>query len=54
MYTLFSRPHLDYGDVIYDQPNNESLNKKIEIQWTLSNLNSQGEFEFVRIMESSD
>ena len=24
------------------------------IQWTLSNSNSQGEFEFVRIMESSD
>ena len=25
-----------------------------DIQWTLSNSNSQGEFEFVRIMESSD
>ena len=24
------------------------------LQWTLSNSNSQGEFEFVRIMESSD
>ena len=24
------------------------------IQWTLSNSNSQGEFEFVRIMDSSD
>ena len=24
------------------------------IQWTLSNSKSQGEFEFVRIMESSD
>ena len=25
-----------------------------DVQWTLSNSNSQGEFEFVRIMESSD
>ena len=24
------------------------------LQWTLSNSNSQGEFEFVQIMESSD
>ena len=24
------RPHLDYGDIIYDQPNKESLNQKIE------------------------
>ena len=26
----FVRPHLDYGDVIYDQPNNESLCQTIE------------------------
>ena len=26
----FVRPHLDYGDIIYDQPNKESLNQKIE------------------------
>ena len=25
------RPHLDYDDIIYDQPNKESFNKKIEI-----------------------
>ena len=25
------RPHLDYDDIIYDQPNNESLDQKIEI-----------------------
>ena len=24
------RPHLDYSDIIYDQPNKESLNQKIE------------------------
>ena len=24
------RPHLDYGDIIYDQPNNESFNQKVE------------------------
>ena len=25
LYKSFVRPHLDYGDIIYDQPNNESL-----------------------------
>ena len=28
--TLFVRPHLDYVDVLYDQPNNKSLYQKIE------------------------
>ena len=30
IYKLFVRPHLNYGDIIYGQPNNESLNQKIE------------------------
>ena len=30
VYMCFIRPHLDYGDVIYDQPNLYSLTKKIE------------------------
>ena len=30
IYKLFVRPNLYYGDTIYDQPNNESLNQKIE------------------------
>ena len=30
IHKSFVRPHLDYGDIIYDQPNNESLNQKIE------------------------
>ena len=35
IYKSFVRPHLDYGDIIYDQPNNESFNQKIErIQYT--------------------
>ena len=25
LYKSFVRPHLDYGDIIYDQPNNESF-----------------------------
>ena len=29
-YKSFVRPHLDYGDVIYDQPKNSSLSDKIE------------------------
>ena len=31
IYKSFVRPHLDYDDVIYDQPNNSSLSDKIEI-----------------------
>ena len=31
IYKLFVRPHLDYGDIIYNQPNNESLIKLKEL-----------------------
>ena len=30
IYKCFIRPHLDYGDVVYDKPNNESFTKSIE------------------------
>ena len=30
IYKLFIRPHLDYGDIIYDQPNNEHFCNLIE------------------------
>ena len=30
IHKLFIRPHLDYGDIIYDQPNNESFCNLIE------------------------
>ena len=30
IYKSFIRLHLDYGDVIYDQPNNDSFSDKIE------------------------
>ena len=30
VYKCFIRPHLDYGDVIYDKPNLSSLTNKIE------------------------
>ena len=30
IYKSFVRPQLHYGDIIYDQPNNDSLNQKIE------------------------
>ena len=26
----FVRPHLDYGDIVYDRPNNESFISKLE------------------------
>ena len=30
IYKSFIRPHLDYGDVVYDQPNNASVSEKLE------------------------
>ena len=30
IYKSFVRPHLDYGDIIYDQPQNESFCNKVE------------------------
>ena len=30
IYKSFVKSHLDYGDVIYEQPNNSSLSDKIE------------------------
>ena len=30
IYTSFIRPHLDYGDIFYDKPNNENFQNKIE------------------------
>ena len=30
LYKSFLTPHLDYGDIIYDQPNNENFPQKIE------------------------
>ena len=30
IYKSFARPHLDYRDIIYDQPNNEGFRQKLE------------------------
>ena len=30
IYKSFIKPYLDYGDIVYDQPNNSSLSEKIE------------------------
>ena len=30
IYQLFIRPHLDYGDILYDNPNNENFQSKLE------------------------
>ena len=30
LYKSFVRPNLDYGDIIYDQPNNNSFCNKLE------------------------
>ena len=37
IYKSFVRPHLDYGDLIYDQPNNESFCQQIKsVQYSVS------------------
>ena len=37
IYKSFVRPHLDYGDMIYDLPNNESFCQQIEsVQYNAS------------------
>ena len=30
MYKAFVRPHLDYGDIIYDEAYNETFHQKLE------------------------
>ena len=30
IYKIFKSAHLDYGDVVYDQPNNELFCRKLE------------------------
>ena len=30
IYKWFIRPHLDYGDVVYDQPSNNAFSNKLE------------------------
>ena len=30
IYKSFVRPHLDYGDILYDKPNNENFQSKLE------------------------
>ena len=35
IYKTFLRPHIDYGDIIDDQPSNESFFEKLEsVQYT--------------------
>ena len=35
IYKSFVRPHLDYGDILYDKPNNENFQNKLEkVQYT--------------------
>ena len=31
IYNSFIRPHLNYGDIIYDQPNNQAFSNKLEV-----------------------
>ena len=30
IYKSFIRPHLDYGDLVYDQPSNDTFSNKLE------------------------
>ena len=36
IYKSFTRPHLDYRDIIQDKTNNESFKSKIENVWSKS------------------
>ena len=31
IYKSFVRPHLDYSDIVYDQPNNQSFSNKVVV-----------------------
>ena len=42
MYKSFVRTHLDYGDLIYDQPNNESFCQQTESIWYNASLAING------------
>ena len=45
IYKSFVRPHLDYGDLIYDQPNNESFCQKIKTVQYHTSLAINGAFK---------
>ena len=40
IYRSFVRPHLDYGDMLYDQSNSKSLCQKIETIQSMVHLKS--------------
>ena len=41
IYKSFIRLHLDYGNIIYDQPNNQAFSKKLEaVQYNASIVNT--------------
>ena len=41
MYKSFIRPHLDYGDVVYDQPSNDVFSNELETaQYSFSKYGS--------------
>ena len=41
IYKPFVRPHLDYGDIVYDHPNNQIFSNKIEAVQYNAALQSQ-------------
>ena len=47
IYKSFVRPHIDYGDVIYDQPNNQRFVHQIEaVQYNVA-------FDFTGVIRGS-
>ena len=41
IFKSFARPHLEYSDIIYDQPNNESFTlKRIQYNAALTNTSA--------------
>ena len=51
IYKAFVRPHLDYGDIIYDNPGNASFIQKLEVIQYNASLAITGCFRGTSTME---
>ena len=49
VYMSFIKPHLNYGDVVYDQPSNDAFSNKIEtVQLTIAKNYRELELEYLQ------
>ena len=52
LYKSFVRPNLDYGDIIYDQTNNESFGNKLETVQYNATLVTNGSIKLLWVTKS--